>query len=91
MLTAEYDSRCRAHDAEERPVNWICFRGAHFGIWVIISQIQRITTTESVNKKKKTKNENVDGFRETSEQHTFGGRTRVRTGKFPTGEESVRE
>jgi len=30
MLTAEYDGRCRAHDAEERPVNRICFRqGTH--------------------------------------------------------------
>lgn len=29
MLTAEYDGRCRAHDAEERPVNRICFCQAH--------------------------------------------------------------
>lgn len=28
MLTAEYDGRCRAHDAEERAVNWI-LHGAH--------------------------------------------------------------
>jgi len=30
MLTAEYDGRCRAHDAEERAVDWICVRVAHF-------------------------------------------------------------
>lgn len=29
-LTAEYDGRCRAHDAEERAVNWISVRAAHF-------------------------------------------------------------
>lgn len=29
MLTAEYDRRCRAHDAEERPVNWIRVWRAH--------------------------------------------------------------
>jgi hypothetical protein len=32
MLTAKYDGRCRAHDAEERPVNWVCFRSAHFSV-----------------------------------------------------------
>lgn len=31
MLTAENDGRCRAHNAEKRPVNRICLRQAAHG------------------------------------------------------------
>lgn len=56
MLTAEYDGRCRAHDAEERPVNWICFRSAHFFYHKVTGfKKKEKNLTKTLRKKKKNK------------------------------------